>query len=172
MDLLARIRESAALAEQLAVHFDFDVTRLDPVEDVRLGNGDRLIPIAGDASGGTYLTTPSGAVVYAGSEGEGGLVAHSLRDALALVVGLPSLHDALSRPLDEDLPQWLRSCDDEIREDFPELDATRAEVREALGLPPVDTLVAALHASATDDSFRPISEHGPYDSMVADAPRV
>lgn len=166
MTLLEQIRQDPRLAEQLAVHFDFDVTSLDPVEEVWLADGVRLTPIAGDSAGGTFLQTPSGAVVYAGSEGEGGLIAHTLRDALGLVVGLPSLHDALSRPLGDDLTAWLASCDDEIREDFPELDATRTEVREALDLPAVDTLVAALHAAAADVSFRPIGEHGPYDSMA------
>lgn len=168
MSLLEQIRQTPRLAEQLAVHFDFDVTRLDPIEDVWLADGARLTPIAGDSAGGTFLLTPSGAVVYAGSEGEGGLIAHTLRDALGLVVGLPSLHDALSRPLGDGLRAWLASCDDEIREEFPELDAMRAEVREALGLPPVDTLVAALHTFAADVSFRPIGEHGPYDSMATE----
>jgi hypothetical protein len=167
-DLLARIRATPRLAEQLAVHFDFDLTRLDPVEDVHLTGGVALTPIAGDAAGGSFLLTPAGAVVYAGSEGEGGLIAHDLRDALALVVGLPSLHDALSRPFDADLPAWIAGCDAEIREDFPELDETRAEVREELDLPPADGLLAALHAAAADDTYRPISEHGPYDSMLGD----
>ncbi|MEV4517926.1 hypothetical protein AB0K00_54335 [Dactylosporangium sp. NPDC049525] len=167
-DLLARISATPRLAEQLAVHFDFDLTRLDPVEDVHLAGGVKLTPIAGDAAGGSFLLTPTGAVVYAGSEGEGGLIAHDLRDALALVVGLPSLHDALSRPFDDDLAAWLAECDAEIREDFPELDETRAQVREELDLPPADALLATLHTAAADDTYRPISEHGPYESMLGD----
>src|SRR5690348_3800203 len=82
-DLLAQIRATPWLADLLASQFDFDLTRDDPVEPVHLAGGERLDPIAGDASGGTFLCTPSGAVVYAGSEGEGGLIASNLRDALA-----------------------------------------------------------------------------------------
>jgi hypothetical protein len=30
----------------------------------------------------------------------------------------------------------------------------------------VDELLAALHAGAVDDAYRPISEHGPYEPML------
>jgi hypothetical protein len=166
-DLLAQIRATPWLAGLLA-RFDFDLTRVEPVEQVHLADGEPLTPIAGDASGGTFLLTPSGAVVYAGSEGEGGLIALDLRDALALVVGLPSLHDALAWPLDDELRASLAEADEEIRQDDaehdsggPGLDEARARVREALGLPPADGLLAGLHAAALDDAYRPISEHGP-----------
>jgi len=173
MDILARIRSTPWLADLLATHFDFDLTRTDPVEQVHLAGGEPLTPIAGDAGGGTYLLTPSGAVVYAGSEGEGGLVALNLRDALALRVGLPSLHDALTRPLSDDLLHWLADIDDEIREDYarrgpgwPGLDEARARVRQELDLPAAHGLLAGLHAAALDETYRPISEHGPYDPML------
>jgi hypothetical protein len=159
------------LRELLADRFEFDLARLEPVEPVHLASGEVPEPIAGDASGGTFLRTSSGAVVYAGSEGAGGLIAPNLRDALALIVGLPSLHDALSRPYDEDLLVWLGQCDDEIRQDDAEmggttLDDARARVRDALDLPPVGDLLAELHAGAGDDAYRPISEHGPYEPML------
>ncbi len=166
MDLLAQIEATPWLADLLAVQFDFDLTRLDPIEQVHLASGDPLTPIAGDAAGGTFFRTPSGAVVYADSEGSGGLIAPNLRDALALVVGLSSLHDAFSRPLDDGLRAWLAQCDDEIRQEDASLDEARARVREALDLPPADDLLAALHAAAADDTYRPISEHGPYEPML------
>jgi hypothetical protein len=171
-DLLAQIRATPWLAD-LLVRFDFDLTRVDPVEEVHLADGEPLTPVAGDAAGGTFLLTPSGAVVYAGSEGEGGLIALNLRDALALVVGLPSLHDALARPLDDELRDWLREADEEIRQDdalsgpdWLGLDEARAQARQALDLPPADGLLAGLHAAAIDDAYRPISEHGPYEPML------
>ena len=171
IDHLAQIRATPWLADLLAARFDFDLTRDDPVEPVHLAGSDPLEPIAGDASGGTFLRTPAGAVVYAGSEGEGGLIASNLRDALALVVGLPSLHDALARPYDDDLRAYLARCDDEIRQDDapqgrPTLDEDRARVRDALHLPSADDLLAGLHAAAMDENHRPISEHGPYEPML------
>lgn len=86
----------------------------------------------------------------------------NLRDALALRVGLPSLHDALALPLD-DLHHWLARADDEIRQDDAtratedpgrlELDEARARVREALDLPPAEELLARPHTAAADDTW-------------------
>jgi hypothetical protein len=111
--------------------------------------------------------------VYAGSVGEGGLIASDLRDALALVVGLPSLHEALARPLDEDLLPWLAGIDEEIRRDaalrgptWLGLDEARTRVQQELKLPQADGLLAGLHAAAADDAFRPIGEYGPYEPML------
>lgn len=175
-DLVERIRATPWLIDLLARQFDFDLTLIDPVEPVYLASGEPLTPIAGDSTGGTYLLTPPGAVVYAGSEGEGGLIAMNLRDALALRVGLPSLHDALARPVDDDLHHWLARADDEIRQDdatratgdpdWLDLDEARARVREALDLPAAGELLAGLHTAAADDTHRPISEHGAYRSMT------
>jgi len=173
-DLLAQIRTTPWLADLLATQFDFDLTRDDPIEQVHLANGEPLKPIAGDSGGGTFLLTPSGGVVYAGSEGEGGLIASNLRDALLLVVGLPSLHDALARPLGNDLRLWLSEADEEIRRDdaargpaWLSLDEARARVCQALDLPSADgERLAELHAAAADDAYRPISEHGPYEPML------
>jgi hypothetical protein len=171
-DILAQIRVTPWLPDLLA-RFDFDLTRDDPIEQVHLASGEPLTPIAGDDADGTFLLTPSRAVVYAGSEREGGLIALNLRDALALVGGLPSLHDALSGPLGDDLRDRLAEADEEIRQDDPlrgpgrlGLDEARARVRQALNLPPADGLLAQLHAAAIDDAYRPVSEYGPYESML------
>ncbi|WP_155371726.1 hypothetical protein [Catellatospora vulcania] len=166
-DLLRQIQDEAWIAE-LLVRFDFDLRRVEngPVEGVRLPDGGALEMIAGDASGGAFLLAGPPAdnrpVVYAGSEGEGGLIAADLRTALALVVGLSSLHDATSRPLGDGaaLRDWLAFADDEIREDWPELDDDRARLRAALDLPEAGGLLAGLHAAAADERYLPVSEHG------------
>lgn len=172
-DLLAHIKATPWLAELLENQFDFDISRTDPVEPVHLASGETLTPIAGDGSGGTYLLTPSGAVVYAGSEGEGGLVAHNLRDALTLIVGLPSLFEGLYTTPGDELNAWLDDADEAIREDdayrassWLPLDDARATVRRELQLPPANGLLEALHAAAADEAFRPVSDHGPYRSML------
>jgi hypothetical protein len=87
--------------------FDFDVARATegPIEPVTLPGGEPLEAVAGDASGGSFLLIGEGAarpVLYVGSEGEGGLIATSLREALALIVGVSSLHDATAFPIHED----------------------------------------------------------------------
>ncbi|GAA0247514.1 hypothetical protein [Cryptosporangium japonicum] len=173
-ELLGTIQATPWLTELLAF-FDFDVSkRADgPFEPVSLSDGSVLDMIAGDAGGGAYFLVGAGSVrpvVYAGSEGEGGLIAHSLRDALALLIGLPSLHDATTSSLDEDggrhLRDWIARADQIIRADRPTLDQDRERVRAALDLPAGD-LLPSLHAAAADERYRPINAQGDrYRSMV------
>jgi hypothetical protein len=172
--LLDHIRATPWIAA-LLTQFDFEVSRAanGPVEPVHLAGGESLEMIAGDASGGAFMVVGSGdrqPVVYVGSEGEGGLIATSLRDALALVVGLSSLHDATARPFGtdgSDLREWLARADAEIRADWPELDTERERLREELDLPAADDLLAALHTAAADERYRPISDAGDtYGSML------
>jgi hypothetical protein len=173
--LLDIIHGTPWLADLLA-HFDFDVSRQaeGPVEPVKLADGSSLEMIAGAADGGAFFHVGEGPVrpvLYVGSEGEGGLIALSLRDALALITGLPSLHDATTFSLDEDegrrLLGWLAEADAAIREDWATLDQDRERVRATLDLPPAYDLLPSLHAAAADESYRPVNDHGGrYRSMI------
>ncbi|GAA4470044.1 hypothetical protein [Phytohabitans houttuyneae] len=61
----------------------------------------------------------------------------------------------------------LAEADDELREDWPDLDADRERLRAALDLPPADGLVEALHRLAAGEAFRPIRDAGDrYESML------
>ena len=154
----------------LLTFFDFEVARAayGPIEPVTLPGGEPLEAIAGDSTGGCFLLVGSGdarPVLYVGSEVEGGLIATSLRDALALVIGVSSLHDATTISVDEAEGQVLRDfldrTDEEIRADWPNLDDDRSRLREALKLPPVDdALLRSLQAAAADINYRPIREMG------------
>ncbi|SCF10341.1 hypothetical protein GA0070558_12859 [Micromonospora haikouensis] len=184
--LLGRIAGEAWIVDLLR-RFDFDLDRAadGPPEAVHLPNGEPLEMIAGDASGGAFMLVGDDngddngdgvarPVLYVGSEGEGGLIATDLRAALSLVVGLSSVHDATSVPYGDDggarLREWLARADEEIREDWPELDAERARLRQALDLPEADGLLEALHRLAADEDYRPVSDAGDrYEAMV-DAP--
>jgi hypothetical protein len=155
----------------LLTWFDFEVARAadGPIQPVTLASGEPLEAIAGDGTGGSFLLVGTGdlrPVLYVGSECEGGLVARNLRDALALVVGVSSLHDATTIPAEQndgrDLHAFLGRTDAEIREDHPELDANRDRLRSALGLAPVDgELLRSLQAAAADFRYRPLT--GPTD---------
>ncbi len=166
-ELLDTIHDTPWIAELLTL-FDFDVARASD-GPVSLLGGQPLEAIAGDGTGGTFLLVGADAavrpVLYVGSEGEGGLIAISLRSALALIVGVASLHDATAYPVDEDggraLRDFLTSADDEIRADRPELDDNRDRLRTALGLPPVDdALLRSLQSVAADFDYRPITGEG------------
>ena len=172
--LLDQIRNTPWIAE-LLTEFDFDLARTayGPVEPVHLDSGEPMEMVAGDAAGGAFMlvgTSDPRPVVYLDSEGSGGLIAASLRDALALVVGLSSIHDATARPYEGDgdeLRTWLAEADDEIREERPELDADRQRLREALDLPAADGLLESLHRAAADERYRPVSDAGDrYESLL------
>lgn len=98
-DLSRRIAEDSELSTLLANAFEFDVERKVESESSRLASGVPLECIAGDFTGGMfYLCGPAGyprPVLYASSEGEAGVVAANLGEALELVVGLPCWRDAL-----------------------------------------------------------------------------
>jgi hypothetical protein len=175
-ELLLRIRTTPWISSLLD-WFGFDVTRVGdgPIEPVHLASGAPLEMIAGDGDGGAFMLVGAVGdrrpVVYVGAEGEGGLIARGLREALAIVVGLPNIHDVLNTRMDEDggarLRAALASEDDHIREVRPELDADRARLREALDLPLADDLLEELHAAAADDAYRPINNEGNrYESML------
>jgi hypothetical protein len=99
-ELLRRIRENADLGAFLAVFPEFDVGRREPRDEPRLASGAPLHAIAGDFTGGMFYlcgdepsTQP---VLYASSEGEAGVIAPSLPEALAVLIGLPHWRDCLT----------------------------------------------------------------------------
>lgn len=155
--MLDRLRTNARAAALLADVADFDVTRLDPVEPVRLASGGELRAIAGDASGGTFFVCDDGPVLYADSEGSAGIVAAD-RDALIhLVVGLPTWHDVVADAPDLDaMRASFDSAYAELKADEPRIDELRAELAAELNLDPlpVEELLAALSKCLTELSPR------------------
>ncbi|MGC4986875.1 hypothetical protein ACLQ18_40810 [Streptomyces sp. DT193] len=148
---LRLLRETPRLAELAAFPFDFDLDRADHCEDVRLASGGPLEPVAGDDTGGTYFVCADGSVLYADSEGSAGIIGNSVDEALETVIGLPGWHDHLGlTPADgpEAILAAVAETEEEMREHYG-IDAERAELRAALGLPersPVE-LVGMLHAA-------------------------
>ncbi|MCR6488687.1 hypothetical protein M8542_38250 [Amycolatopsis sp. OK19-0408] len=133
--MLDRLRRNARAAALLADVFDFDLTRLDPVEPVRLASGGELRVVAGDAAGGTFFVCDNGPVLYADSEGSAGIIATDLTAAVRLVVGVPTWHDVVSDAPDLDaMRASFESSYAELREDEPEIDRLRADVAAELEL--------------------------------------
>lgn len=167
--MLDRIRNRPHVATLLADVFDFDITRIDHVEPVRLASGGELRAVAGDATGGTFFVCDGGPVLYASSEGTAGVLAATLTDAVQLVVGIPVWHDVVGQAPDLDaMRAAFESSFAELKEDFePEIDTHRAEVTTALELTPtpVAELLTQLRASLsldytllneTDDEYDPL----------------
>jgi hypothetical protein len=168
--VLDRIRNSARATELLADVFDFDLTRTDHGEEVRLASGGELRPVAGDASGGTFFVCDGGPVLYASSEGDAGILAADLTAAVELVIGMPTWHDVVSSAPDLDaMRAAFESSHTELRTEFePEIDQHQAEVSAELGLDrvPADELLARLRTSLADTAHVLLNEDGDaYDSL-------
>ncbi|MFF4460749.1 hypothetical protein ACFY13_14450 [Streptomyces mirabilis] len=148
---LRLLREQPHLAELAAFPFNFDLTRADHGEAVRLASGGPLEAVAGDDTGGTYFVCGDGSMLYADSEGSAGIIGNSVDEALEVLVGLPGWHDYLGlAPADgeEKIRAAVAETEEEIRE-YHGIDDERTELRAGLGLPersPVE-LIGLLHAA-------------------------
>src|SRR5689334_13271775 len=106
-DLLQQITEDRELAGLLADGFEFDVRRKSDDESARLMSGLPIEGVAGDFTGGMfYLCGAKGTVrpvLYASSEGDAGVIAANLHEALELIVGFPYWRDCLTYSAGGDL---------------------------------------------------------------------
>ncbi|MEU9109966.1 hypothetical protein AB0D54_37710 [Streptomyces xanthophaeus] len=136
--VLALLRRRPDLVRLAAGSFGFDTGRAEHAEAVRLASGAPLRAVAGDDTGGTYYTCADGAVLYASSEGEAGLIGSSTEEALEILIGLPGWRDCTDLDLtadDEALQGTFTRTEDEIRSSYaPELDADRSTLLSGLGL--------------------------------------
>lgn len=176
-DILDAIRRDPALAELMWDVCEFDLSRGDHGERVRLTSGLALKGIAGDLTGGTFFLCgdrgTARPVLYASSEGQAGLIGQNLAEALEAMIGLPSWYDCLTFSGAGDLAVMRTTADhlrrDELR-DEPGLDTLRTRLAEALDLKlaAVPALLARLHAavSATEPDYLLTAEPGgEYESL-------
>jgi hypothetical protein len=179
-ELLRRIREDENLAELLAYPFEFDIRRTAYTDAPRLASGASLEVIAGDSTGGAFYVSgdePERPVWYASSEGEAGIIAPDLSEALVLLIGLPYWRDCLKFSDNGDLDA-MRTAASFLRRDLladdPALPSAQARAAEALGLAvdPVPALVERLHATVRDtgpaDLF--LDDTGEYDGLFGPFP--
>lgn len=165
-DLLRRIETESGLAELLVWPGDFDISRRDPIEELRLASGLSLTPIAGDGAGGTYFLCgdPGGTrpVLYTDSEGGATLLGSDLVEAVTLIAAHPYWRDmGIGIPAQE--------AEQEIVEDDPEFSGARAELLALLGVQPptAEEALARLRSCAdrTDPDYLPIARHEQGDSF-------
>ncbi|MGW0535572.1 hypothetical protein [Streptomyces sp. NPDC003032] len=176
LDLIQRTPDIHGL---LRASFEFDVERKERGVGLRLASGAPLEPIAGDFTGGAYFPcTEEGGrrpVVFATSEGEGGLIADDLADALEIIVGL-QWRDCLSFSGGGDLKVMLASAqhlERYLARDNPEIAEERARVAAALSLRvlPVPDLVIRLEeaTSRTEPHYVVVTDDGDvYDPLFGE----
>jgi hypothetical protein len=178
-DLLSLIRQDERLATLLRASFDFDVSRVDRSEAVQLSSGQQLESVAGDFTGGRfYLCGRLGLerpVLYASSEGQAGLIANNLRDALEIIVELPYWRDCLTYSGGGDLEVMTTVAgylQRDLIEENPEIGLRQSQAIESLLLDvvPVDILLNRLHSavlrSTPDYVFT--DETGEYEGLFGD----
>lgn len=176
-EILDSIRQDSDLAELLWHVCEFDLSRGEHGEPVRLSSGMALDAVAGDFTGGTLFLcgarSGSRPVLYAGSEGQAGLIGRSLSEALAIMVGLPSWWDCLKFSGSGDLTVMQTTLNhlhhDKSREQ-PEMSADRVRLARALAVEPGSdqALLTRLHAvvSTTAPDFVLTTEAGEeYESL-------
>jgi hypothetical protein len=175
-DLLQRIDEDQRLSALLADAFEFDVRRKTGGGSPWLPSGLPLEGIAGDLTGGMlYLCGAVDSprpVLYASSEGDAGIIATDLREALMLVAGFPFWRDSLKYSAGGDLGAMESATAFLCREmmaDRPAIGAAQSWVSESLCVPleTPSVLVARLHAAVKsagpDSSFT--DDTGEYGSL-------
>ncbi|MFK8912550.1 hypothetical protein [Streptomyces sp. YS-3] len=152
-ELLARFREHPDLSESMYALCGFDMSCRDHGETLTVSSGVPVEGFAGDDVGGTYFLCgdpgQQRAVVYASPEGEGGLIADSLTDALRVIIGLPGWQDCLRFSGGGSLTAMRAAAaylENDLRRVEPHLTARRARLADALSLdlPPVHLLLARL----------------------------
>lgn len=168
--LLDLIQSRPDIYGLLRASFEFDIERKAYGAGLGLASGAPLEPIAGDVTGGAYfLCTEQGGrrpVVFASSEGEGGLIADDLAGALEIIVGL-RWRDCLGFSGGGDVEVMLASAqhlERYLAQDSPEIAQARARVTAALSLRvlPVPDLVIRLQeaASRTEPHYVVVTDDG------------
>ena len=157
-DLLRRIRENTELSMFLAVFPEFDVNRCHRGDDPRLASGASLEVIAGDGTGGAFFLSGEHAsrrpVVYASSEGDAGIIARSLNEALEIMIGFPYWRDCLGYSHNGDLETMQAAAallQRDLLKNHPDADREQSRAAEFAGIErkPVTVLVRQLHSAVS-----------------------
>nr|MDT0521824.1 hypothetical protein [Streptomyces sp. DSM 41633] len=155
--LLDLIQTTPEIDLLLRSSFGFDIHRKRNGDGLRLASGAPLEVIAGEFAGGAYFLCAEEngrrPVVFASSEGEGGLLADDLADALEIMIGL-EWRDCLSFSGGGDVEVMQVSAQhlERSRDKYnPDIDDEAAQVAAALSLRivPVAELVIRLQAAAS-----------------------
>ena len=174
MITLEELQRSPSAMHDLALHFDFDMSRAARDNAwVKLSPPQPFTVVAGDSSGGVFLAYGDGTIerrpiLYASSEGQAGRLACSLAELLGLMTALPRWHDLLKFSGNGDLQEMRRTAG-LIGQDGPgdeEQPAAARRLIEALVLPVVADPVKLLHDGVHASVCNVIGEDGlPYASL-------
>ncbi|WP_157528956.1 hypothetical protein [Nocardia sp. NRRL S-836] len=175
-NLKSILDEQTGIAELLAEAFEFDVSRGGDPGDFEISSGVEMRKLAGDFSGGTFLACgpvwSDCPVLYVSSEGQAGMIARNIKDALEILILLPCWHDCLSFSRGGNMETMKVTAAYSLRD----LNARNPGVEDAqiravrafsLNMPEVTSLVARLHAavSSTWPGYVISDVDGEYESL-------
>jgi len=175
--LLALIRDTPGIADLLHSSFEFGVFRNEHGEAVRVSSGAALEAIAGDLAGGTFFLCHDEdghrPVVFASSEGQGGLIADDLKAALEIITGLAVWQDCLKFSdggRSEVMEATASLLEGDLIRDEPKIAEHRARIAAALSLRQVSVteLVSRLQSAVarTEPGHVVVTESGDeYESL-------
>lgn len=158
--LLRKISASSDISEMMNWPIDFNVTnQIDDSWFTLLPNSSKQ-SIAQDGTGGIYALVGDGdgedrSVLFVSSEGQTGLIAATLAEALQLIIALPYWRDCLKFSGGGNLEEMQRVVpylEKDIHEDTPDIDTIRNKLFKELNLiKPVNAL-AKLHNQLVEAS--------------------
>lgn len=157
-DLLSVVRRDERLSALLATIFEFDTSRGDEGVDAELSSSLPLARLAGDFTGGTFFwcgrSDEERPVLYASSEGQAGLIADTLGEALELVIGLPYWRDCLKYSGSGNLEIMTTAAaylQRDLVDQIPDIALRQSEAANVLSLEvaPANVLLARLHAAVS-----------------------
>ncbi|MFE5106363.1 hypothetical protein [Streptomyces sp. NPDC056663] len=171
--LLDLIQNTPDIHELLRSTFSFDIGRKQCGDGLKLASGAPLEAIAGEFAGGAYFLCAEEdgrrPVVFASSDGAGGLIADDLAGALEIIIGL-EWRDCLKFSGGGDVEVMQVSAqhlERYLARDNPEIAEERARVAAVLSLRvvPVADLVIRLQeaASRTEPEYVVAEEGQAYD---------
>jgi hypothetical protein len=156
--LLEALRMAAAAKRMLEYDFDFVPVAGAAKSALFQACGSAGYELIGtDASGGEFVLCDAGALparpmLYASSEGQAGVIAHSLKSGISTIVDLPYWQDCLKFSGGGQVVEMRRViplAEDDLLADRPEIESSRHTLRAVLGLLPLSDPIGELHAALT-----------------------
>lgn len=175
-DLVSVLGKHPEVTDLLERVFGFDVSRGSDAASLETRSGLALQTVAGDSAGGTFLLCCSShtgrPVLYVSSEGQAGLIARNLLEALELIVGLPCWQDCLTFSGGGDLAVMTTAAERSLKdlaERNPEIGSQQAKVaaKLSLALQEPAVLLMRLHSavSSTEPDHVVSDEEGGYETL-------
>jgi hypothetical protein len=158
-NLLEALRTSPVTKRTLEYDFDFVPVAGATKSALFLGCGSAGYEIiATDASGGEFVLCDAGALparpmLYASSEGQTGVIAHSLKSGLSTIIDLPYWQDCLKFSGGGQVAEMRRViplAEVDLLTDSPQIESSRHALWAILGLMPLLDPIGELHAALTE----------------------